>query len=75
MPTLAMWAVYDRPADYPDKYVARRFEVDGSGPRPTHSIIVASDLNALRAVLMLEMYLTSVARSEGDDPKIVETWM
>jgi hypothetical protein len=73
---LAMWTVYKHPTDYPDKYVARRFEVDASGPRATASVIIMDDLTALRETLCFEMYLTRFTpRSENDDPKIVETWI
>jgi len=70
-----MWTVYDHPTDYPDKYVARRFDVDGKGARPTESVIIHSDLDQLRDMLAFEMHLTCIARSPHDDPKIVETWM
>jgi len=72
---LAMWTVYDHPTDYPDKYVARRFDVGRDGPVPSESIIIMDDLGRLRDMLAFEMHLTCLTRSEGDDPKIVETWL
>lgn len=75
MSKLAMWVVYDSPSDYPGKFVARRWEVGAEGPRPTESMIIMEDLEALRDVLMVEMGLVKLMRSDGDDPKIVETWM
>lgn len=73
--TLAMWTVYDHPLDYPDKFVARRFDFDASGPKPSASIIVAPDLETLRDILEFELHLVKLMRSPGDDPKIVETWL
>lgn len=70
-----MWTVYKNPADYPGKFVARRFDVDGSGARPTSSIIIMDDLGKLRDVLCFEMHLTCLMRSPGDEPQIVETWL
>jgi hypothetical protein len=76
MSALAMWAVYDHPLDYPGKFVARRFEVSTSGPKPTESIIVAPDLETLRNMLRYEMKLSAcITRAAQDDPKIVETWL
>jgi hypothetical protein len=75
MSTLAMWTVYDNPTDYPGKFVARRFDVDGSGPKPTASIIIMEDLEALRDVLQFELGLVKLMRNEGDEPQIVETWL
>jgi len=72
---LAMWTVYKHPKDYPNDYVARRFEVDARGPRPTESIIISETLETLRDVLAFEMHLTPLDRNEGDDPVIVETWL
>jgi hypothetical protein len=73
--TLAMWTVYRHPKDYPDKYVARRFDVDAGGARPSASIIITPDLTTLRNILQFEMHLTNLPRNEGDDPVIVETWV
>jgi hypothetical protein len=75
MSTLAIWTVYDHPLDYPDKFVARRFDVDASGPRPSASVIVASDLETLRNILAFEMHLTCLSRNEEDEPQIVESWL
>ena len=75
MTSLAMWTVYNNPTDYPGKFVARRFDVDGNGPRPSASIIVMDDLDKLRDVLAFEMHLTCLTRNEGDEPQIVETWL
>jgi len=72
-----MWTVYDRPADYPDKFVARRFDVgsDGRGPTPSDSVIVAPDLEMLRYILAFQLHLVCLTRSPEDDPNIVETWL
>lgn len=75
MTALAMWTVYDSPTDYPGKVVARRFDVDASGPKPSASIIIMDDLDKLREMLAFELNLTCLTRNEGDDPKIVETWL
>ena len=61
-----MWTVYASPSDYPDKYVARRFDVDASGATPSASVIVMDDLKELRDVLQFEMGLVCLTRSTGD---------
>ena len=75
MTALAMWTVYDHPKDYPDKFVARRFDVDASGPRPSASVIIMDDLDDLRDILAYDMHLTCLSRSPEDEPQIVETWL
>jgi hypothetical protein len=76
MMMLAMWTVYDHPSDYPDKFVARRFDIDSVGAtRASGSIIVAPDLERLRDILAFEMHLTCLVRDPSDDPAIVETWL
>ena len=75
MSKLAMWTVYDHPKDYPDSYVARRFDVDADGAKPTATMIACPDLDTLRNILAFELHLTPLARSKEDDPVIVETWL
>jgi hypothetical protein len=75
MTTLAMWTVYKRPTDYPDKFVARRFDVGAGGPKPSADIIVAEDLKTLRTILRDEMHLTCLSRDPSDEVQIVETWL
>lgn len=72
---LAMWTVYDHPTDYPDKFVARLFEVDRNGARVTPSILVADDIETIRDILQFELHLVKLMRSPEDDPVIVETWL
>jgi len=72
---LSMWTVYKHPKDFPQAYVARRFEVDGEGARPTADILLSPDLERLRETLAREMHLVCLMRNEGDDPVIVETWL
>ena len=70
---LAMWTVYDRPRDCPDRYVARCFAVKG-GSTPTEHIIASHSLQRLRMVLNAAG-MACVNRDKRDDPKIVETWI
>ena len=76
MSTLAMWTVYNNPKDYPGKFVARRFDVEGSGAKPSASIIIMDSLPALRNVLAGIRNAPQPHRSSSpeDDAKIVETW-
>jgi hypothetical protein len=73
--TLPMWTVYDHPRDYPDKFVARRFDVDATGAKPSASIIIAPDLETLRNILEFQLHLTPLPREACDEPQIVETWI
>ncbi len=67
---LSLWTIYDRPTDFPDSFVARRFELD----RPTNEVIVARDLEALRDCFR-DIGLYRLERWAQDDPKIVEVWV
>ena len=76
MTTLAIWTVYERPKDYPDKFVARRFDIGSEGAKPTASIIVTPDLQTLREILLLELHLSvCLTRNAADEPHIVESWL
>jgi hypothetical protein len=67
---LTLWTIYDKPKDHPDEIVARRHEVPG-GPTET---LMGGDLGLLREVFR-GAGLVCVGRQEGDDVKILETWI
>ena len=67
---LSIWTVYDHPSDFPNNYVARRFD----GETPTGDIMVCPELEQIREQLR-SLGLVQIARMDGDDPKILETWI
>jgi hypothetical protein len=73
---LRMWTVYDRPSDFPNSCVARLWQINRGDPEPqaTGEIIVGHTVEAVRQQLA-RCGLTCLARSEGDDPCVVETWL
>lgn len=71
--TLSLWTVYEKPADFPNHYVARRFEVQGIQHSATNDHIVADSLGSLRN--MLPQGLRCIPRFPQDDPHIVEVWI
>jgi hypothetical protein len=72
---LNVWTVYDHPRDFPDNFVARRFETGGGEPEPVvTSDVLVGDLKTMRETFE-QAGLVCLMRSEGDDAKIVETWM
>lgn len=73
---LSMWTVYEKPDDYPNEYVARRWIVGPKGQQLSGEAYVSNRLDWLRAYL-LEQFpgMVRLGRSPGDDSKIVETWI
>jgi hypothetical protein len=67
---LSLWTVFDHPKDFPDTFVARRFEA-GNGPTDD---VVSGELALIREA-MTRCGLYRLARAPSDDPKIVETWL
>lgn len=65
-----IWTVYDRPSDFPNSVIARRWWLTTA----TDDIIVGRTLDDIRDELKLKG-LICLPRSELDDPKIVETWL
>lgn len=61
--------VYEDPADYPGKYVARLWDLQ----QPTGFVVVADSLEEIRAAIPDGM--VPFARFDKDDPVIVETWI
>jgi hypothetical protein len=69
-----LWTIYNRPVDYPQHYVARRFEVQPGGRLiTTDDILTADTLEDVR--MQLPHGLHRVVRQPGDLPAIVETWI
>lgn len=61
--------IYEHPADYPQRYVARLWDIE----TPTNIIATADTLEEVRETIPHGM--VRLKRSENDDPCIVETWI
>lgn len=69
-----MWTVYEKPSDYPDQYVARRFEITAGKAAPTSDVITSLFLEHVRRH-MRERGLYRIDRTPQDEPQIVECWL
>lgn len=70
---LAIWTVYNSPADYPGLFVARKFLIVEGNSCPTVTVLTAPSLDGLRE--QLPHGLTWMPRYEQDHPCIVECWL
>ena len=70
---LSLWTVYEKPKDYPQGYIARRFEVWVGTYQATIDTIKAETLEELRS--KIPKGKVSIGRTAGDDPVIVEVWV
>lgn len=72
---LELWTIYESPADYPGKFVVRRWEIiDGSRePIAAKSCFVENSLIAARERIPKDR--CNLGRQPNDDPVIVETWI
>jgi hypothetical protein len=70
---LETWTIYDRPLDYPDGYVARRFLIRHGAALATHIAYYGPTLDSVRE--QIPQGLFCIARNPGDEPQIVETWL
>jgi hypothetical protein len=71
---LTMWTIYDHPADFPGRFVARRWAVFGHKTMAFDDTMTAMRLDDLRKQFV-RMGLVCLARDANDDPVIVETWI
>ncbi|MBO4228356.1 hypothetical protein [Bradyrhizobium neotropicale] len=73
---LSTWTIFDHPRDFPNEFVARRFESDKTNPEPapTMDLIAAHELEELRECFRFAG-LTPLGRMDGDQPQIVEAWI
>ncbi len=63
------YAVYERPSDYPNSFVVRKW-VNGE---PNETAMLADDLVAARR--LLPAGLVRIPHQNGEDKTIVETWL
>lgn len=66
---LDLWVIYNKPADYPTKFVVRKWILD----KPTDVFHTADTLEGIRKKIPLN--LCNIGRQKNDDPKIVEVWI
>lgn len=64
-----LFVVYEHPADYPDKYVVRLWDLN----KPTDMIAIADTYEALLKAIPTDR-MCRWGRTSIDDPCIVETW-
>ena len=66
---VAIWTIYNNP----EGFIARRFEVGGGNTKATADTLNGK-LDDIRLALE-KAGLVNICREEGDDPKIVESWI
>lgn len=73
---MSTWTVYDHPKDFPDHFVARRFEVviGDLEPRWTSDVYLAHDIEQLHQHFE-RLGLAFLPRFEADEPQIMGVWM
>jgi len=77
---LSMWTIYFNPADFPGRFVARRFVVmngiSGSTNDAAHSETKGGVIAWIKEdALRFGVVPVRLSREPGDDPVIVETWI
>jgi hypothetical protein len=71
---LMVWTMYDHPKDYPDGFIARRFEVNMHGDVAPTDHTMMGEVDDLQEIFRTAG-LVRVSRQDDDDPVIVETWI
>jgi hypothetical protein len=71
--SLAMYVVYDHPADHPHHYVLRRQDVRGGRVSVAKEAVLFSTIEGARNWCK-KLGLVSIGRMPQDDPAIAEVW-
>ena len=66
---LAIWTIYNKPRDYPQGFIARKYLLD----RPTSEVLTDTSLEAFRAKLPQGLFC--LGRDIDDHPNVVESWI
>lgn len=69
-----VWVIYDKPADFPNCFVARRWTVMGTQLDPTTDLIICPQLEIIRTH-MRSFGFRRFDRLPADDACVVETWL
>lgn len=72
---LELWTIYESPADYPGKFVVRKWGIieDCNEPIADKFCYIEDSLIAARERIPKDRY--NLGRQPNDDPVIVETWI
>jgi glutathione S-transferase len=72
---LAMFSIYDRPLDFPEHFVVRRWFVRSGDEEPIPDVVPRLAATLTEARELLPLGLAMMARQHGDDPFLVEVWL
>lgn len=70
---LVMWSIFERPADFPDGFIARKFVITSGEVTPTRDAMVCRQLEPIRNEMM-RRGLYCLPREERDPPMLLESW-
>jgi hypothetical protein len=70
---IRLYAVYQRPKDYPDGYAVREWSIVGTEISPSKECQFAPTLDGARR--LIPGGLTRLPRFDKDDPVLVEVWL
>jgi len=71
---LPMIVIYEKPLDFPDKYVARLWNICGGDGRPTEVAVTGETLDEIRGKIPFQTMIP-IGRFTEDDPHVVEVWI
>ena len=73
---ISVYTIFDKPTDFPDDFVCRRFESLGEPePRVIPCEVVGTGKTLEEVRKCVPAGLHRLDRTPGDDPNIVETWI
>ncbi len=76
MTELFQIVVYKSPTDYPDQFVARKWNISRQGAIPTDTMVADSDYESVSKWIHGNFpALYRMEPSEQDDPSIYEVWI
>lgn len=75
MTDLEQYVIYDKPTDFPEWFVVRKFTIGAGSVTAAGAVWICESLDEARDIIAHEAPgLVRLARSPDDDPVIVEVW-
>jgi hypothetical protein len=72
MSDFILWVIYDHPIDFPDYYIARKWDYQKN--IPTDEIMKSTSLKWMQDHFS-KMGFCRIPRDNSDDLKIIESWI
>ena len=71
--TMYLWTIYNKPIDYPDNVIVRKFAIVDGSIYMTGEMYICNSVDEARSMVPKDR--VCIPRDPVDEPQIIETWI